>query len=247
MERKLKLAGLRHCCCCAEPTHRDLVINIDGDESPICLGCAEVMSQAYAHKNVLFADPANPPVMLLEKSVHGVKRFVMLKNEVETRISYDETVGPHAGKINYTAVDIGAEEAWDKMMTVINEKFDQNPILHHAFNDYNDIAQRMAVNTVGNETEAELRALLFHSWKTVAVENLEYAIDNMECNLGTMNNQDMCDFARNQIGVPYPNEEAIMTLYHLLLRDPIIQNMIKQNAKWQAEQAKRPDAYDEEE
>lgn len=222
MKRNINMSK---CCCCGEEMPSEFVISI-GNFQRVCVECASEIEKAVKYRKDLFED-GKLPVLALVTSNALCDRFVtseegataLFENVVEGSIC--ETVELTREQLNLIAAEA-------------SDAFAANPFLSSSHFDHYEIAEWMALNSTGNETDADMKRLMIAGWKAVSkdrmgdVEEICYSPDY------DWSDTDCRYDLSEQVWVPFPSEDAILFLFEKMLSREDVQFSRKRNAEWQA-------------
>ena len=243
MENKVIMSGMSKCSCCGETLPSMFFISI-GNFQRVCVECAYEIASSMEHRKEWFEDEL--PVLAVVSTPYVCER-VVVKEELADKFFNRFDNALQAEGVNtkdaFTIVEL-TKEQFALIAAEANDKFEANPFLRNSYADHYEIAEMMAMNSTGNETEEDMKKLMLHSWKAVSKTRL----DNLDevYYQGTLKNTEYpVDLIDYKVWVPFPDEEAIMFLFNKLTSRADVQRARANNAEWQENHANGI-AYDEE-
>ena len=223
MERNISMS---RCCCCGELLPSEFVISI-GNFQRVCVECADEISLAVKHRKDLFEDH-KLPVLALVRVDDKCHRHVT--NGEGAKALFENVVAGATCEI----VEL-TKEQFGLIAAEADSMFEANPMLRRAYFDHYKIAEWMALNSTGNETEADMKSLMIAGWKAVSKDRMDDAEEICYHPDYNWSDTDCRYDLSEQVWVPFPSEDAILFLFEKMLSRDDVQFSRARNAEWQAE------------
>lgn len=232
MERNISMSL---CCCCGESMPSEFVISI-GNFQRVCVECAHEIDLAMTHKQYLFEKKL--PVLAVVKTSKGCERMVLAEENTDHYFNRFEDARKRDGLSKYDAYKVVevTEEYFKRIADEAADAFEADPMLRRAYFDHYEIAQWMAINSTGNETESDMKRLLIDGWKAVSKDRMDNAEDlYYDADHDWSDPDDRRDISE-KVWVPFPSEDAILFLFEQMLNREDVQRARASNAAWQAKE-----------